>query len=61
MISIHNPIGPTLALHASNSIIEHLLEPVCCGFAVHWMFATLNIAFGVLYNLNWFWYPSVGA
>ena len=59
MISIHNPIKalPWLCIKCYNSLMEHLLEPVCCSFAVHWMFATLNIAFGA--SLDWLWYLIV--
>ena len=53
MISIHIPIGndmpysiPGSAIY--NPLIEHLLEPVCYGFTVHWMVVQLLILHLVL-------------
>ena len=50
MISIHNPIGNDMpySMLCYNPLIEHLLEPVCYGFTVHWMVAQLLILHLVL-------------
>ena len=50
MISNTNPIGKPYLGSASNAItlMEHLLEPVCCSFAVHWMFAILHLVLALI-------------